>query len=223
MPITLIPLPYSRDALAPTISAETLEFHHGKHHATYVEKTNAAAKTLGSENDSLEEIIAAAKQANDKPAFNNAAQSWNHGFYWHSLSPEGGEPNGALAEAIDRDFGSLDAGSGHTPEAQARAPYRVLSYAFLTPEKVGATHYFWFQLRNVAVDDAAVTAEFEALYRATFDEDKALLEAIQRTEDRDPGLTPVRIASDAGVVRLRRIVERRLAAEASSIEAPSRG
>jgi len=109
MPITLIPLPYSRDALAPTISAETLEFHHGKHHATYVEKTNAAAKTLGSENDSLEEIIAAAKQANDKPAFNNAAQSWNHGFYWHSLSPEGGEPNGALAEAIDRDFGSLDA------------------------------------------------------------------------------------------------------------------
>jgi len=121
------------------------------------------------------------------------------------------------------DFGSLDAGSGHTPEAQARAPYRVLSYAFLTPEKVGATHYFWFQLRNVAVDDAAVTAEFEALYRATFDEDKALLEAIQRTEDRDPGLTPVRIASDAGVVRLRRIVERRLAAEASSIEAPSRG
>ncbi len=109
MPITLSPLPYSQDALAPAISAETLEFHHGKHHATYVDKTNAAAKSLGMEDASLEEIIAAVEEAGDKPAYNNAAQSWNHGFYWHSLAPEGGKPEGELALAIERGFGSLDA------------------------------------------------------------------------------------------------------------------
>ncbi|MBL8382163.1 MAG: aromatic ring-hydroxylating dioxygenase subunit alpha [Burkholderiales bacterium] len=112
------------------------------------------------------------------------------------------------------DFGAFDTGIAHTPEAQARAPYRVLSYAFLTPETAASTHYFWFQLRNIAVDDPAVTAEFEALYRATFDEDKALLEAVQRVEEREPGVAPVRIASDAGVARLRRIIARRLAGEA---------
>ena len=113
MPIALIDLPYADDALAPAISAETLEFHHGKHHATYVEKTNAAAKELGLENASLEEVIAAAEKAGNKPAFNNAAQAWNHGFYWHSLTAEGGKPEGDLAPdflgAIKRDFGSLDA------------------------------------------------------------------------------------------------------------------
>ena len=113
MPIALIDLPYADDALAPAISAETLEFHHGKHHATYVEKTNAAAKELGLENASLEEVIAAAEKAGNKPAFNNAAQAWNHGFYWHSLTAEGSKPEGDLAPeflgAIKRDFGSLDA------------------------------------------------------------------------------------------------------------------
>lgn len=109
MPISLTPLPYPQDALAPAISTETLEYHHGKHHATYVEKTIAAAKSLGMEEASLEEIIAAAKEARDQSAFNNAAQSWNHGFYWHSLKPDGGQPEGELASAIDRDFGSLEA------------------------------------------------------------------------------------------------------------------
>ena len=113
MPITLIDLPYPHDALAPAISAETLKFHHGKHHATYVEKTNAAAKELGLEAASLEEVIAAADKAGNKPAFNNAAQAWNHGFYWHSLAAEGGKLTGELAPdflgAIAREFGSLDA------------------------------------------------------------------------------------------------------------------
>lgn len=111
------------------------------------------------------------------------------------------------------DFGSLDSGLPHTAAAQAAAPYRVLSYAFLTPETAGSTHYFWFQLRNVAVDDPAVTAEFETLYRATFDEDQALLEAVERNEAAEPGVAPMRIASDAGVARVRRVIERRLAAE----------
>lgn len=107
MPLKLIPLPYADDALAPAISAVTLQTHHGKHHKTYIDKTNAAAKAMGLGDARLEDIIAAAKKAGDKPAFNNAAQAWNHGFYWHSLAPAGGKPGGALAAAIDRDFGSF--------------------------------------------------------------------------------------------------------------------
>jgi vanillate O-demethylase monooxygenase subunit len=97
---------------------------------------------------------------------------------------------------------------------RAAAPFRVLSYAFLTPETASSTHYFWFQLRNAAVADAAVTAEFERLYAATFDEDQVLLEAIERIECAEPGVAPVRIASDTGVARARRVIERRLAAQA---------
>lgn len=107
MPLKLIPLPYADDALAPAISAETLQTHHGKHHQTYITKTNDAAAAMGMADSSLEEIVAAAKKAGDKPAFNNSAQAWNHGFYWHSLAPDGGKPTGDLAAAIDRDFGSL--------------------------------------------------------------------------------------------------------------------
>jgi len=106
------------------------------------------------------------------------------------------------------DFGSMHAGRPHTVEEQALAPYRVLSYAFLTPQSANSTHYFSFQLRNFAADDESVTAEFNALYKATFDEDRELLEAIQREEDRHPGLVPVRIASDIGVTRLRRMTAR---------------
>ena len=107
MPLKLIPLPYADDALAPAISAETFQTHHGKQHKTYIDKANAAAEALGVADASLEEIVDAAKKAGDKPAFNNAAQAWNHGFYWHSLAPDGDKPSGELAKAIDRDFGSL--------------------------------------------------------------------------------------------------------------------
>ncbi|HUQ13998.1 MAG TPA: superoxide dismutase [Novosphingobium sp.] len=107
MTIELIDLPYPEDALAPSISAETLRTHHGKHHAAYVNKTNEAAAKLGMEGASLEEIIAAARKANDEPAYDNAAQAWNHGFYWHSLAPGGPGPDAGLGAAIERDFGSL--------------------------------------------------------------------------------------------------------------------
>ena len=107
MPLKLIPLPYPDDSLAPAISAETLQTHHGKHHQTYIDKTNAAAAAMDLADATLEEIVAAAKQKGDKPAFDNAAQAWNHGFYWHCLTPAGGKPRGALAAAIERDFGSL--------------------------------------------------------------------------------------------------------------------
>lgn len=108
MPISLMPLPYGQDALAPAISAATLEVHHGKHHQAYVDKTNAATAGGPLENAPLEEIVAAARRDNPK-LFNNAAQSWNHGFYWASLAPGGSRPAGNLLAAITRDFGSLDA------------------------------------------------------------------------------------------------------------------
>ena len=100
-------LPYSNDALAPVISAETIEYHYGKHHAAYVANLNKLVPdgALG-----LEELISSvAGDDSKKGIFNNAAQVWNHTFYWNSLSPNGGgAPTGAIAAAIDKSFGSFD-------------------------------------------------------------------------------------------------------------------
>jgi phenylpropionate dioxygenase-like ring-hydroxylating dioxygenase large terminal subunit len=111
------------------------------------------------------------------------------------------------------DFGCLSTGTAHTAQEQARAPYRVISYAFLSPIHQGSTHYFSFQLRNVAVGDAAVTQEFEQLYHATFEEDRVLLEQIQRAQEAHPELKPMYIASDSGVAKLRRLVDEQLQAQ----------
>lgn len=106
MAFELPPLPYSKDALTPHMSPETLEFHHGKHHKTYVDNLNKLAPGTEFENLSLEAII---KKASG-PIFNNAAQIWNHTFFWNCMKPNGGgEPTGELAEAIKRDFGSFQA------------------------------------------------------------------------------------------------------------------
>lgn len=107
--LDLILLPYAADALAPHISKETLETHHGKHHAGYVKKTNAAIEGTPLANAPLEQIIASAEAAGDNQLFNQAAQVWNHGFYWHSLSPAATTPGAELAAAINKDHGSLDA------------------------------------------------------------------------------------------------------------------
>ena len=105
MAFTLPALPYSKDALAPHISAETLEFHHGKHHKAYVDKLNELTAGKPEASKSLEEVIMSA----EGPMFNNAAQIWNHTFYWSSMKPAGGgQPTGDLAAAITRDFGSFD-------------------------------------------------------------------------------------------------------------------
>jgi Fe-Mn family superoxide dismutase len=97
-------LPYPKDALAPHISAETIEYHYGKHHATYVANLNKLIPGTEFENLSLEEIVKKASGG----VFNNAAQVWNHTFYWNCLAPEaGGEPSGALAAAINAAFGSF--------------------------------------------------------------------------------------------------------------------
>lgn len=105
MAFELPALPYEKNALEPHISAETLEFHHGKHHQTYVTKLNGLVEGTDLANKSLEEII----RSSEGGVFNNAAQIWNHTFYWHSLSPNGGgEPTGALADAINSTWGSFE-------------------------------------------------------------------------------------------------------------------
>jgi len=112
MPFTLPALPYAADALEPHISARTLQFHHGKHHKTYVETLNKLIDGTAFADMSLEEIIRAtadAKDGDEKKIFNNAAQTWNHAFFWHCLSPHGGgAPEGDLLARIDKDFGGLD-------------------------------------------------------------------------------------------------------------------
>jgi superoxide dismutase, Fe-Mn family len=103
---TLPPLPYPHDALQPHISKETLEFHHGKHHQAYVTNLNNLIKGGEFENLGLEDIIRKAQGG----IFNNAAQVWNHTFYWNSMAPKGGgQPSGALADAIKQKWGSFDA------------------------------------------------------------------------------------------------------------------
>ena len=106
MAFTLLPLPYASGALAPHLSQETLELHHGKHHQTYVTKLN---ELVGDDktNADLDDVVLGAAPG---PEFNNAAQHWNHTFYWRSMAPAGGgEPEGDLADAITKDFGSLAA------------------------------------------------------------------------------------------------------------------
>lgn len=106
MAIELPPLPYARDALEPHISAETIDYHYGKHHQTYVTNLNNQIKGTELEDASLETIV----RKSQGGMFNNAAQVWNHNFYWLCLSPNGGgAPSGKLAEAIDKAFGSFDA------------------------------------------------------------------------------------------------------------------
>lgn len=98
------PLPYALDALQPHISKETLEFHYGKHHQAYVTNLNNLVKGTEFENASLKDII----RKSSGGIFNNAAQVWNHTFYWNCLAPRaGGEPKGPLAEAVSRKFGSV--------------------------------------------------------------------------------------------------------------------
>ncbi|MDE1467164.1 superoxide dismutase [Aurantiacibacter sp. D1-12] len=107
MAFTLMPLPYDSEAIAPAISAETFSFHHGKHHNAYVTKTNDAIADTDQADASLAEIIAASRGSN-AGLFNNSAQVWNHGFFWHSLTPSTSGPSGDLADMIDASFGSLD-------------------------------------------------------------------------------------------------------------------
>ena len=109
MAFELPPLPYPKNALEPYTSAQTLDFHHGKHHQTYVTNLNNLVKGTPMENQSLEEIIQATANDQSKTGiFNNAAQVWNHTFFWNCMKPNGGgNPSGDIAQAIDHDLGGL--------------------------------------------------------------------------------------------------------------------
>src|SRR5258706_12661273 len=97
-------LPYAEDALAPIISAETLAFHHGKHHRKYIDTTNQLLEKEQVQGSSLLDVVRSAKGK----LFNNAAQAWNHDFYWHSLSPKRQKPSAALRHRLEKDFGSFE-------------------------------------------------------------------------------------------------------------------
>jgi Fe-Mn family superoxide dismutase len=114
MAFELPALPWAQDALAPHISAETIEYHYGKHHQTYVDNLNKAVAGTDDENASLESIIMKA----EGPLFNNSAQVWNHTFFWNSLAPAGGgQPTGEVADRIAADFGGYDAFRAQITEA----------------------------------------------------------------------------------------------------------
>jgi Fe-Mn family superoxide dismutase len=109
MAIALPDLPYALDALEPHMSEKTLQFHYGKHHKGYVDKTNGMIEGTEFENLALEDIIQ--KSAIDQAQaglFNNSAQVWNHTFFWNCMSPNGGPPSGDIAKALDKAFGGLD-------------------------------------------------------------------------------------------------------------------
>lgn len=132
MAFTLPPLPYEMDALEPQISKETLEYHYGKHHNAYVNNLNKLIPGTEFESMSLEDIIMKSKGG----IFNNAAQVWNHTFYWHCLSPNGGgEPTGKLAEAINKHFGSFEAFKEQF--SQTAATTFGSGWAWLVQEKNG--------------------------------------------------------------------------------------
>ena len=120
MAFQVTPLPYDKTALNPAVSSDTLDYHHGKHHQAYVDKTNKAVEGTPHDGKKLVEVVSAAR-GSDQGLFNNAAQSWNHGFYWHSMAPESGHPSDELGSMIDEAFGSVGAlkeklqerGAGH--------------------------------------------------------------------------------------------------------------
>src|SRR2546421_743252 len=100
----LPPLPYAEDALEPVISAETLKLHHGKHHKKYVDKTNGLVARSEIRGSTLEDVV----RSSQGKLFNNAAQAWNHDFYWHSLTPKAAPPSAAMRQRLERDFGTYE-------------------------------------------------------------------------------------------------------------------
>jgi Fe-Mn family superoxide dismutase len=107
-PFTLPKLPWNEAALDPVISARTIQLHHGKHHKAYIDKTNELVAGTAMADKQLEAVVRAADKAKDQKLFNNAAQAWNHTFFWNCLKPGGGKPTGDIAKRLESDLGGYD-------------------------------------------------------------------------------------------------------------------
>lgn len=155
----LPPLPFDDAALEPAMSAETLLTHHGKHHAGYLKKTNAALKERADAPKSLEEVVRLAAREKDRTLFNNAAQAWNHGFFWQSLAAEpAGEPKGEFRRAIDNAFGSV---SAFVDEARSRGEGHFGSgWLWLVADAQGALALEDLHDASTPIVDAKVTPLF---------------------------------------------------------------
>jgi Fe-Mn family superoxide dismutase len=153
----LTDLPFAADALEPAMSRTTLETHHGKHHAGYVKKTNDALKELPNAPTKLEDVVRLALQKGDKKLFNNAAQTWNHGFFWNSLTPQSqGEPQGALRDAIVKAFGDL---ATFRQEAKAKGEGHFASgWLWLVADKSGAVQLVDLHDADTPIAQDGVTA-----------------------------------------------------------------
>lgn len=155
----LIPLPYAENALEPLMSRDTLNTHHGKHHAAYIKKMNAALAEKPNAPTTLEDVVRLAAKEKDQKLFNNSAQAWNHGFFWQSLSPDGGgKPQGDLAKAIDQSFGSFDA---FREEAQTKGENHFASgWLWLVSDSAGKLGLQDLHDAQTPILDPGVTALF---------------------------------------------------------------
>ncbi|MBP6689524.1 MAG: superoxide dismutase [Hyphomonadaceae bacterium] len=152
----LIDLPFDANALEPHMSRDTLNTHHGKHHAAYINKMNAFLAERESPPTSLEEVVRLAKRENDKKLFNNAAQAWNHGFFWMSLTPRAhGEPQGELRAAIDKAFGDV---GNFRKEAKAKGEGHFASgWVWLVADASGAVQLIDTHDADTVITDDKVT------------------------------------------------------------------
>lgn len=152
----LPPLPFDAAALEPAMSAATLNTHHGKHHAGYIKKTNAALAERADAPASLEEVVRLAARDHDKKLFNNAAQAWNHAFFWQCLSPEAqGAPAGALKAALEKTFGSLQ---DFREEAKTRGENHFASgWLWLVADDTGAVQLTDLHDADTPIVDPKVT------------------------------------------------------------------
>ena len=148
-------LPYDAGALEPHISRTTMETHHGKHHAAYIKNMNALLAERSDAPASLEEVVRLAKRENNKKLLNNAAQAWNHGFFWQSLSPEAQSPSGDLKNAIEKVFGSLAA---FNEEAKTKGVGHFASgWLWLVSDKNGAISLTDLHDADTPIVDASLT------------------------------------------------------------------
>ena len=149
-------LTFAPDALEPLMSRTTLEFHHGKHHAAYIKNMNAILSERGDALASLEQVVALARRENDAKLFNNAAQSWNHAFFWQSLSPDKQSgPEGELKLAIERAFGSVD--GFREKFAALGAGHFASGWAWLAADRSGALKLIDTHDADTVITDESIT------------------------------------------------------------------